>query len=50
MIAVPLQIVLCAVCGGGGVGVSYYCVDTGQLYLMNDKSESDDYALFKRGD
>ncbi|XP_064386195.1 mutS protein homolog 5-like [Halichondria panicea] len=42
------QIVLCAAYTGGWIGLSYYTVETGQLHLMNDQKEADDFALFKR--
>ncbi len=48
-VTTPLQIVLCAAYTGGCIGLSYYTVETGELHLMNDQKETDDFALFKRG-
>lgn len=44
-----MQIVLCALYSGGRLGLSYYQVESGELWVMNDHAETDDYTLFKRG-
>ena len=37
-----------AVWGGGMLGVAYYLVDTGHLYVMPDAAESEDFGLLHR--
>ena len=46
---VYVQVVMSAVWGGGMLGVAYYLVDTGHLYIMPDAAEREDFGLLRRG-
>ena len=43
-----VQVVMSAVWGGGMMGVAYYLVDTGHLYIMPDAAEREDFGLLRR--
>ena len=44
-----LQVVMCAVWGGGKLGLAFYLVETAHLHIMPDRAESEDFGLLKRG-
>ena len=48
-VCVSVQVVMSAVWAGGMLGVAYYLVDTGHLYIMPDAAEREDFGLLRRG-
>lgn len=40
---------MCAVWGGGKLGLAFYLVETAHLHIMPDRAESEDFGLLKRG-
>lgn len=43
------QVILCAVCGAGKLGMAYYHVDMALLFVMPDVAESEDFGMLRRG-
>lgn len=48
-VCVCVQVVMSAVWGGGMLGMAYFIVDTGHLYIMPDSVEREDFGLLRRG-
>ena len=48
-LCIIIQVVLCALWGGGMLGAAYYLVETGHLYIMPDAAEREDFGLLRRG-